>query len=70
MSLAAISSLAARQIRSPAHIAADAAFAGPELDELVVTTADNLETPERGGTVVRAAAPVPGAPVPLAGLGG
>lgn len=46
------------------------AFGGPELDELVVTTADNLETPERGGSVVRAAAPVPGAPVPLARLGG
>jgi hypothetical protein len=27
-------------------------------------------TLERGGTVVRAAAPVPGAPVPLARLGG
>jgi hypothetical protein len=37
---------------------------------LVVTSADDLETPERGGTVVCAAAPVPGAPVPLARLGG
>jgi hypothetical protein len=36
----------------------------------VVTTADNLETPERGGTVVRAAELVPAASVPLARLGG
>jgi gluconolactonase len=53
----------------PARFVSSLCFAGPQLDELVVTTADNLESPDTGGTVLRATVPVPGAPVPLASRG-
>ena len=39
-------------------------FAGPALDEVFITTADNLATPDTGGTLFRARAEVPGAPLP------
>jgi sugar lactone lactonase YvrE len=48
----------------PARFVSSLCFAGPELDEVFITTADNLATPETGGTLFRARAEVPGAAVP------
>jgi sugar lactone lactonase YvrE len=52
----------------PARFVSSLCFAGPDLATLVVTTADNLVTPETGGSVLRAAAPVAGSEVPLAAV--
>lgn len=48
----------------PAMFVASVCFAGQGLSELIVTTLDNTVRPDEGGAVFRAAAPVPGAPVP------
>lgn len=50
----------------PTSFVSSVSFGGPELRELLITTADNLAEPERGGTVFRAPAPVAGLPVALA----
>jgi sugar lactone lactonase YvrE len=51
------------EVDVPARFVSSLCFAGPHL---FVTTADNFETPDTGGTLLRAAAPVAGAEVPLA----
>lgn len=53
------------QFDIPARFVSSLCFAG---DDVFVTTADNLETPDTGGTLLRAAAPVAGATVPLASV--
>jgi len=50
----------------PTSFVSSVSFGGPDLRELLITTADNLAEPERGGTVFRAPAPVAGTPVALA----
>lgn len=50
----------------PARFVSSLCFAGPALDEVFITTADNLATPDTGGTLFRARAEVPGAPLPEA----
>jgi len=54
------------EIDVPARFVSSLCFAGSDLSTLVVSTADNLETPETGGSILRATSPVAGAPVPLA----
>src|SRR4029453_4962427 len=48
----------------PARFVSSLCFAGPALDEVFITTADNLATPDTGGTLFRARAEVPGVPLP------
>ena len=50
----------------PTSFVSSVSFGGPELRDLLITTADNLAEPERGGTVFRAPAPVAGTPTALA----
>jgi sugar lactone lactonase YvrE len=57
------------EIDVPAGFVSSVCFCGPALAELVVTTADNLHTPETGGSLLRAAPGVTGLPVPLVRLG-
>jgi sugar lactone lactonase YvrE len=52
-----------QEVDVPARFVSSLCFAGPYV---YVTTADNLETPDTGGTLLRASAPVAGAEVPLA----
>jgi D-xylonolactonase len=55
-----------RRIKVPAKMVTSLVFAGPDLSELYVVSADNLEDPARKGTIFRARAEVAGAPVPKA----
>ncbi len=55
-----------RRVKVPAQMVTSLVFAGPDLSELYVVSADNLEDPARKGTIFRARAEVPGAPVPKA----
>lgn len=48
----------------PASFVASVCFAGPDLDRLIVTTADNTDDPALGGCVFELDATVPGATVP------
>lgn len=50
----------------PAGFVSSVCFAGPTLETLVITTADDPERPELGGSLLTARAPVPGAAVPPA----
>ena len=50
----------------PANFVSSLCFAGPWLDEIQVTTADNLVQPELGGTVLTVNLGTPGAVVPRA----
>jgi gluconolactonase len=55
-----------RRVKMPAKMVTTLVFGGADLSELYVASADNLEDPTRGGTIFRAHADVPGAPVPKA----
>jgi gluconolactonase len=55
-----------RRVKVPAKMVTSLVFAGPDLSELYVVSADNLEDPARKGTIFRARSEVPGAPVPKA----
>jgi gluconolactonase len=50
----------------PARVVTSLCFAGSDLRELVVVTADNAREPARGGSIFRARIEVAGAPVPPA----
>jgi len=47
----------------PARFVSSLCFGGPDMREVLITTADNLLEPERGGTLLRARSEVPGLPV-------
>ena len=49
----------------PANFVSSLCFAGPWLEEIYVTTADNLVEPELGGTVLITRTGTPGAALPL-----
>jgi gluconolactonase len=51
-------------IEVPASFVASVCFAGPDLDRLIVTTADNTDDPALGGCVFETKPPVPGAALP------
>ena len=53
-------------IAVPAKAVTSAAFGGPDLDELYIVTADDLESPERRGGIYRCKPGVRGLPTPLA----
>ncbi len=54
------------EIRLPAKVITSCAFGGPEQSDLYIVTADNLEAPERKGTIFRCRPGVAGLPTPLA----
>ncbi len=54
------------EIPVPAKAVTSCAFGGPELTELYIVTADNLEHPDRKGTIFRCEPGVAGTPTPLA----
>jgi gluconolactonase len=58
-----------RIVDVPARFVSSLCFAGPERDRLYVTTADNLVTPDTGGSLLTARVDVPGAEVGEAVLG-
>ncbi len=54
------------EIRVPAKAITSCAFGGPERSDLYIVTADNLDLPERKGTIFRCRPGVAGVPTPLA----
>lgn len=54
------------RIEVPAVEVTSVAFGGTERTHLYITTADNTDDPERGGTIFRTKVQVPGLEVPLA----
>jgi sugar lactone lactonase YvrE len=44
----------------PARFVSSLSFGGPDLREVLITTADNLDRPELGGTLLRARSQIPG----------
>ena len=52
----------------PARAVTSLCFGGADRRDLIVVSADNSESPERGGTLFRTRVDVPGLPVPLAAL--
>ena len=54
------------EIRVPAKAITSCAFGGPERSDLYIVTADNLDTPDRKGTIFRCQPGVTGLPTPLA----
>jgi sugar lactone lactonase YvrE len=46
----------------PAGFVSSLSFGGPERRDVLITTADNLATPETGGTLFRARSDIPGLP--------
>ena len=55
-----------RSLEVPARVVTSVCFAGADLRELIVVTADHAREPERRGSVFRTRMDVAGAPVPLA----
>jgi gluconolactonase len=55
-----------RSLEVPARVVTSVCFAGADLRELIVVTADHAREPERRGSVLRTRVDVAGAPVPLA----
>lgn len=56
----------AGRIEVPARQVTSLCFGGADLCDLVIVTADNTDSPERGGTVFRTRVEIPGLPAPLA----
>ena len=54
------------EIPVPAKAVTSCAFGGPEMTDLYIVTADNLDEPGRGGTIFRCQPGVAGTPTPLA----
>ncbi len=54
------------EIRVPAKAVTSCAFGGPEMRDLYIVTADNLDDPEKGGTIFRCRPGVAGVATPLA----
>ncbi len=54
------------EIRVPAKAITSCAFGGPEMSDLYIVTADNLDAAERKGTIFRCRPGVAGVPTPLA----
>lgn len=54
------------EIPVPAKAVTSCAFGGPEMTDLYIVTADNLDDPDRAGTVFRTTPGVAGVPTPLA----
>ncbi len=54
------------EIPVPAKAVTSCAFGGPEMSDLYIVTADNLDDASRGGTVFRCRPGVAGVPTPLA----
>ena len=52
----------------PAKWVTSAAFGGPDLEDLYIVTADNLDEPELNGCVFRCRPGVVGQPTPLAAV--
>ena len=50
-------------ITLPASFVSSISFGGADMCEVLITTADNLEQPELGGTLLRARSTIPGLPV-------
>jgi gluconolactonase len=50
-------------VELPAAFVSSLSFGGPDLREVLITTADNREAPERGGTLLRARCEIAGAAV-------
>jgi sugar lactone lactonase YvrE len=48
----------------PARFVSSLSFGGADMRDVLITTADSLERPELGGTLLRARSEVPGLPVP------
>jgi gluconolactonase len=55
-------------IAMPAAFVSSLSFGGPDLCDVLITTADNREQPELGGTLLRARSELPGLPVYPVGL--
>ena len=55
-----------RVVDVPARFVSSLCFSGPWLEEIHITTADNLDEPELGGTVLVTRTGTPGAAVPRA----
>lgn len=56
------------EIPVPAKAVTSAAFGGPEMSDLYIVTADNLDDEAKGGTIFRARPGVRGLPTPLAAV--
>ena len=57
---------AERPVAVPAQLVSSCCFGGDDLRDLVVTSQDNTEAPERGGSIFRLRTDLPGLPPPLA----
>lgn len=55
-----------RRVDVPSRHVTSLCFGGPDLRDLVIVTADNTESPERGGTIFRTRVDIPGLPAPPA----
>lgn len=55
-----------RQVPVPARAVTSLCFGGRDLRDLYVVSADNLDDPDRGGTIFRTRSDVAGLPAPLA----
>jgi sugar lactone lactonase YvrE len=53
-------------ISLPAGFVSSLSFGGPDLCDVLISTADNHVKPELGGTLLRARCAIPGLPVPVA----
>jgi sugar lactone lactonase YvrE len=51
-------------VELPAQFVSSISFGGPDMRDVLITTADNPADPELGGTLLRARSAVAGAPVP------
>ena len=54
------------EIPVPAKAITSCAFGGPEMTDLYIVTADNLDDPDKGGTIFNGVPGVAGVPTPLA----
>jgi sugar lactone lactonase YvrE len=54
------------RVEVPARMVTSLCFGGSDRRDLFIVTADNRDDEERGGTVFRTRATVPGCPIPLA----
>jgi gluconolactonase len=55
-----------RRVAVPAKLVSSCCFGGDDLRDLVVTSQDNTEVPERRGSIFRLRTDLPGLPPPLA----
>ncbi|MDH3213149.1 MAG: SMP-30/gluconolactonase/LRE family protein [Myxococcales bacterium] len=55
-----------RRVEVPAQLVSSCCFGGEDLRDLVVTSQDNTEAPERRGSIFRLRTDLPGLPPPLA----